>query len=180
MKSGMMVGIFPEKKEQCTEGKYEGREVITAEMYEDYHSLQECVRYDQNSDTEPRAFIEHFVSIPGYAPGIMLDGFCNEEFLVSDQPFPFNATASVLARQPIYGNVCFTLTDMRNGEVVPMTMEDCNHIIAWLRGIQQEHAEAILNLKEEYDPNFGGHKPEPKFEMESFDSIDDWLREAEE
>lgn len=89
--------------------------------------------------------------------------FCNEEFLFRDE-LHFNAVASALSNQPIYGNVVL-LQKIHNEEdemdALPFEKEDAERICIALTDFRIKHDAMLDALHHHYDNN----KPKPTAEI---------------
>ena len=89
--------------------------------------------------------------------------FCNEEFLFHDN-LQFNAIATALANQPIYGNVVL-LQDGYNEEnerdALPFEKEEAENICKSLIDFRARFATTLNALHRHYDNN----KPKPTAEI---------------
>lgn len=104
------------------------------------------------------------------AAGIMCFIFCNEEFLFDDNA-KFNAVASLLSEQPIYGNIVI-LEDGYDPEQcdrdsMPLNEEQANKVKEALSVLIHHFSAKLDELHLRYDDN----KPEPKFQVKAIDAV---------
>lgn len=89
--------------------------------------------------------------------------FCNEEFLFRDE-LQFNAVASALAGQPIYGNVVLLqdgYNDDNERDALPFDKEEAKNICKSMLDFRFKYDSMLDVLHRHYDNN----KPKPKAEI---------------
>lgn len=101
------------------------------------------------------------------ASNVMCFIFCNEEFLFDDDA-KFNAVATLLAGQPIYGNIVI-LEDGYNPEIcdrdsMPLSVEQAHNVQAALSALVSHFSASLKEFHFKYDNS----KPEPKYQVDAY------------
>lgn len=126
---------------------------IELEPYENFKSIEKCVE----------GYFEFCGHLPA-ADGSRLDVYCNEQGLLINK-CTFNATATLLMANHIYGNIALLLRGYNDdGEIdsLPLDEEKANVVVTVLKLLQGEFAPTLKFLHEQYD---NAPKPEPSLQV---------------
>ncbi len=146
---------------------------IKTQPYKDYDSIREALNADH--------FEVAATDIPTGLGNKTMALYCDEEFLINGTDPTVNAYASIICKQPIYGNAVLLMNTIDNPDGKP----DCRgfetgvtNVFSELDFIKKniENAFDSPQLKkaaEELHKEFDNNMPEPQFEFIAYDPVED-------